>query len=270
MKLPDAVLLDGGHELYRSYYGAAFEECKGKLPVIWTAHRHDDILPSIAHLVGRIEGKSGIELADLFSTKHLDLTPKEQGRALYDILIYAVGRGPSNLRMFGYMDGELNNMRGIVEVPELKDLAVERAKDDVQVMWMARELPDDDNENENCLEGMRCPWCGADNEFQIEGRVSFNVTDDGSETVGDHEWEDTDDCRCEACDFMGFVYHFTADFQMREWLDPSLPKAEKCGLWDKNKKTWTTESDRLLNFQLVILNEKLAAAGSSMEWRRKQ
>jgi len=42
--------------------------------------------------------------------------------------------------------------------------------------------------NENCLEGIRCPQCGQEDCFKITALITCNVTDDGSEPVGDHEW----------------------------------------------------------------------------------
>lgn len=53
--------------------------------------------------------------------------------------------------------------------------------------------------NTNCLEGVRCPSCGSDSRFFISGDCMFEVTDDGSEAVGDHEWGDLSFCRCAVC-----------------------------------------------------------------------
>ena len=56
--------------------------------------------------------------------------------------------------------------------------------------------------NTNCLEGIRCPKCGNEDEFRIEGTTIFTVTDDGTESYGDVEWTE-DFCECTECHFYG-------------------------------------------------------------------
>lgn len=53
--------------------------------------------------------------------------------------------------------------------------------------------------NSNCLEGLCCPNCGQHHRLVISGRAFFEVTDSGSEALGDHEWDDDSLTRCPAC-----------------------------------------------------------------------
>jgi hypothetical protein len=65
--------------------------------------------------------------------------------------------------------------------------------------------------NTNCLEGIRCPRCGYDNDFYIECRVVMHVTDEGTDSGnGDCEWDDESRCSCpnETCEYTGTLAHF--------------------------------------------------------------
>jgi hypothetical protein len=57
----------------------------------------------------------------------------------------------------------------------------------------------------NLLSGMCCPNCEQTDEFEIAVSVWARVTDDGSETHGDHEWDETSACRCPECGWIGSV-----------------------------------------------------------------
>lgn len=70
--------------------------------------------------------------------------------------------------------------------------------------------------NENCLEGMRCPKCKQEDRFKIVGMVTFDVTDDGSEAIGDHEWDRNSPCSCPECDHDGIVKNFMIENQKRK------------------------------------------------------
>jgi hypothetical protein len=68
--------------------------------------------------------------------------------------------------------------------------------------------------NTNCLEGVKCPKCGQEDAFKIEGSCIFTVTDDGTEDEGNsHEWDDTNYCECPECGHHGTV----GDFTIEEW-----------------------------------------------------
>jgi hypothetical protein len=63
-------------------------------------------------------------------------------------------------------------------------------------------------ENENCLEGIRCPKCKQQDRFYIVGTCTFEVTDDGSEAIGDHEWDGDSTIACSECNHSGKVKEF--------------------------------------------------------------
>lgn len=66
--------------------------------------------------------------------------------------------------------------------------------------------------NTNCLEDIRCPSCGQEDRFGIEGTAIFIVTDDGTKDQGDIDWTDTSFCRCEECDYSGTVANFRLEY----------------------------------------------------------
>jgi hypothetical protein len=77
--------------------------------------------------------------------------------------------------------------------------------------------------NTNCLEGIACPKCRADDAFYIEALVELRVTDDGTEDEGgDHIWSEDSPCRCAACDHHGEV----SDFTVENWPATSIAKEQ--------------------------------------------
>ena len=62
--------------------------------------------------------------------------------------------------------------------------------------------------NENCLQGIRCPQCGQDGRFNITALITCMVTDNGSDPVGDHEWDDDSSAHCPDCGFDGKLKAF--------------------------------------------------------------
>jgi hypothetical protein len=69
----------------------------------------------------------------------------------------------------------------------------------VSVLSIARQEQEEGGKlmaNVNCLEGIRCPECGQEDEFDIYGECIFEVTDNGSEAAGDHEWDYTSHTEC--------------------------------------------------------------------------
>ena len=62
--------------------------------------------------------------------------------------------------------------------------------------------------NTNCLEGIRCPACGREDRFKITALVTCLVTDNGSEPVGDHDWDDDSSTHCAVCGFDGKLKTF--------------------------------------------------------------
>lgn len=65
--------------------------------------------------------------------------------------------------------------------------------------------------NTNCLEGMRCPSCGNEDEFRIEMVITVKVTDEGTEDMGgDYYWDKDSWCFCPQCEWDGTVKDFSA------------------------------------------------------------
>lgn len=62
--------------------------------------------------------------------------------------------------------------------------------------------------NNNCLEGMACPGCGAEEPFKIVALVLAEVTDDGVQEYFDPEWDNDRYCKCESCGKEGVVRDF--------------------------------------------------------------
>lgn len=65
--------------------------------------------------------------------------------------------------------------------------------------------------NDNCLDGMRCPRCGALEPFSIRNTCWTVWTDEGSGESDNHEWELDDKCKCLACGHWGDVRGFTIE-----------------------------------------------------------
>lgn len=62
--------------------------------------------------------------------------------------------------------------------------------------------------NTNCLENVYCPKCGQEEHFRIAATISCLVTDDGSDPVGDHEWDEDSPTYCPECGFSGGLKDF--------------------------------------------------------------
>lgn len=63
--------------------------------------------------------------------------------------------------------------------------------------------------NTNVLAGIKCPQCGSEEQFRIEAKAMFDVTDDGTEQLnGAVEWDDGNYCECYVCSHYGTVKDF--------------------------------------------------------------
>jgi hypothetical protein len=65
--------------------------------------------------------------------------------------------------------------------------------------------------NDNCLAGMRCPSCGAEEPFRVGVTPTLVMWDDGSDPeaqLGDLDWEEWSYCKCITCDYEGQVQDF--------------------------------------------------------------
>lgn len=66
-------------------------------------------------------------------------------------------------------------------------------------------------QNENCLDGMKCPKCKSLGPFLIEVKCIAVMTDEGEDDIRDIDWEDTSFCECDACSFNGTVKDFKSE-----------------------------------------------------------
>lgn len=62
--------------------------------------------------------------------------------------------------------------------------------------------------NTNCLEGMACPDCGSERQLLIRAEATFRVTDAGSDTFTDMDWDDESNCSCPTCGHIGQIKNF--------------------------------------------------------------
>lgn len=53
--------------------------------------------------------------------------------------------------------------------------------------------------NENCLAGVQCPDCGWTASFTIAATAWFAVTDSGTDTYTDVEWDSRSLVECDGC-----------------------------------------------------------------------
>lgn len=66
----------------------------------------------------------------------------------------------------------------------------------------------EENPNENCLEGFRCPKCGSYEPFKIAANSWFEVHDSGTDSFADVEWDHDSSCICMSCNYTGTVADF--------------------------------------------------------------
>lgn len=67
------------------------------------------------------------------------------------------------------------------------------------------------SENINCLAGMRCPKCKSRGPFAIAATAIFTMTDEGTDSFGDIEYDDGSYCQCTECDHDGIIDEFRQD-----------------------------------------------------------
>ena len=59
------------------------------------------------------------------------------------------------------------------------------------------------------LYGLACPKCVQSDALKIEITCFAYVSDQGSEELGSHEWDDNSCCICPDCDYVATVADFT-------------------------------------------------------------
>ena len=62
--------------------------------------------------------------------------------------------------------------------------------------------------NTNCLRGIRCPKCGQDDVFRIQGTAVFTVVDDGTDEFENVEWDEDAPTTCPKCGYDGLMEEF--------------------------------------------------------------
>jgi hypothetical protein len=55
---------------------------------------------------------------------------------------------------------------------------------------------------------LACPQCGNADKLEIAITCIAELTIDGTEPLGDHDWDDASPCRCPDCGHGGQVAHF--------------------------------------------------------------
>lgn len=113
----------------------------------------------------------------------------EEKHGSYDSFIY-----DDSIRLYFNPDNHINESYSLTEI-EIDAADADEAK------------------NTNCLEGFKCPRCGALEPFRISVQKFVTMYDEGSEDDGnDTEWSKTSVCECVTCGKMGVV----SDFQREE------------------------------------------------------
>lgn len=55
---------------------------------------------------------------------------------------------------------------------------------------------------------LACPKCGSDEHLAVAIETWANLSPDGTEPIGDHDWNAYSGCRCTSCAFNGAVENF--------------------------------------------------------------
>jgi Zn ribbon nucleic-acid-binding protein len=83
--------------------------------------------------------------------------------------------------------------------------------------------PDEIVKNTNCLAGMRCPECGANEYFEIQGTWSgaLYLYDDGIDMKdgGHWDWDDENHAECPECDWQGTIADLRGESKTGESSD---------------------------------------------------
>jgi len=69
--------------------------------------------------------------------------------------------------------------------------------------------------NVNCLQGLRCPRCGQQDELLVWAKVCVSLTDDGTDPFadslkmhGDVEYDNSSTTQCPDCDYQDTMLSF--------------------------------------------------------------
>ena len=58
------------------------------------------------------------------------------------------------------------------------------------------------------LYDIACPACGSDESLMVVITTWAELSADGTDPAGDHDWDDQSHCRCSACNHHGKVKDF--------------------------------------------------------------
>lgn len=77
--------------------------------------------------------------------------------------------------------------------------------------------------NTNCLAGMDCPKCGSEGPFNIVVTTIMEVSDDGTNTHEDTEWDYKSYCKCTECGHEARVWNFTISHREVDKVEKTKP-----------------------------------------------
>lgn len=124
-------------------------------------------------------------------------------------------------------------------------------------------------ENTNCLDGIKCPKCGAIEPFDITARTNLVMFDNGSdhdESHEDLEWDNDSPCLCLACRFAGKVLDFRAKAPQPD--DPSTEEAATTRHGIKNADEWKDDTaKKLVQMAQDIEETRLITPAEHDRWR---
>jgi hypothetical protein len=58
---------------------------------------------------------------------------------------------------------------------------------------------------------LACPKCGSDEHLCVAIETWANLSADGTDPVGDHDWNQYSGCRCTSCEFAGAIENFRVE-----------------------------------------------------------
>ena len=90
--------------------------------------------------------------------------------------------------------------------------------------------------NANCMQGLRCPKCGQDEELLVWAEMCVSLTDAGTDPHADStrnhggtEWNETSMTECPACGFSAMMAAFVAPADKRKTARAvSMPTLHTC------------------------------------------
>jgi hypothetical protein len=97
--------------------------------------------------------------------------------------------------------------------------------------------------NTNCLKNIKCPDCGNEDRFRIQGMTLFTVTDDGTDEFGDVEWDDDSYAECVACHRHGTLKDFMVTTQPTAIMERNLAMTTEANAHTLKEAIWAIRDD---------------------------